>query len=107
MGCFVGYIALKAMLKTLWCLLLLFDQIPIQQIQHVLLTVGFKFVYDLENCFHYIGYDIIGQFMSPGEFTDISNSFGFIILSLLKNCRLLCIPLLRTSVYHRFIIKNS
>ena len=35
----------------MWCLLLLYVRIPIQQILHVLLTIGYKFVNDLENLF--------------------------------------------------------
>ena len=34
---------------------------------HVLLTVGYKFVNDLEYGFYYLGCDRIGQFISPGE----------------------------------------
>ena len=47
---FVGCIALKPLFNTL-VLPLLYVNIPIQQILHVLLTVGNKFVNDLENWF--------------------------------------------------------
>ena len=52
-GIFVGCIALKAMLQPLVYVMLTFIicQKPIQQILHVLLTVGYKFVNDFENWF--------------------------------------------------------
>ena len=49
-GNFVGCIALKPLFNTL-VFTLLYVKIPIQQIIHVLLTVGYKFVNDLENWF--------------------------------------------------------
>ena len=51
----------------MWCLLLLYVRIPIQQILHVLLTLDYEFVNYLVNWFLYLGCDIIGWFMSPGE----------------------------------------
>ena len=50
MGIFVGGIALKPLFSTL-VFTLLYVKIPMQQILHVLLTVGYKFVNDLENWF--------------------------------------------------------
>ena len=50
MGIFVGCTALKPLFYTL-VLTLLYVKISIQQMLHALLTVGYKFVNDLENQF--------------------------------------------------------
>ena len=49
-GNFVGCIVLKALFNTL-VFTLLYVKIPNQQILHVLFTVGYKFVNDLDNWF--------------------------------------------------------
>ena len=67
---FVGCIALKPLFYTL-VLTLLYVKIPIQQILHVLLTVGYKCVIDLENLFYFLGNDLIGQFVSCAKITNI------------------------------------
>ena len=63
---FVGFIVIYV------CLLLLYAKIPIQQILHVLCTVGYKFVYDLENWFSLPWLWRHGTIMSLGEVPDKS-----------------------------------